>query len=49
MMASGADFEMFGAISDGTMPLAEAREKLKATKGLSMQLQPEVSVEFGKK
>ena len=49
MIASGADFEMFGAISDGTMPLAEAREKLKATKGLSMQLQPEVSVEFGKK
>ncbi len=49
MMASGADFEMFGAISDGTMPLAEAREKLKATKGLSMQLQPEVNVEFGKK
>jgi len=49
MMASGADFEMFGAISDGTMPLAEAREKLKATKGLSMQLQPEVNVEFGRK
>jgi hypothetical protein len=49
MMASGADFEMFGAISDGTMPLSEAREKLKATKGLSMQLQPEVNVEFGKK
>lgn len=49
MMASGADFEMFGAISDGTMPLAEAREKLKATKGLSLQLQPEVNVEFGKK
>jgi hypothetical protein len=49
MMASGADFEMFGAITDGSMPLAEAREKLKATKGLSMQLQPEVNVEFGKK
>jgi hypothetical protein len=49
MMASGADFEMFGAISDGTIPLSEAREKLKATKGLSMQLQPEVNVEFGKK
>jgi hypothetical protein len=49
MMASGADFEMFGAITDGTMPLSEAREKLKATKGLSMQLQPEVNVEFGKK
>jgi hypothetical protein len=49
MMASGADFEMFGAITDGTMPLAEAREKLKATKGLSMQLEPEVNVEFGRK
>jgi hypothetical protein len=49
MMASGADFEMFGAITDGSMPLAEAREKLKTTKGLSMQLQPEVNVEFGKK
>jgi hypothetical protein len=49
MMASGADFEMFGAISDGTIPLSEAREKLKTTKGLSMQLQPEVNVEFGKK
>jgi hypothetical protein len=49
MMASGADFEMFGAITDGTIPLAEAREKLKATKGLSMQLQPEVNVEFGRK
>jgi hypothetical protein len=49
MMASGADFEMFGAISDGTIPLAEAREKLKTTKGLSMQLQPEVNVEFGRK
>lgn len=49
MMASGADFEMFGAISDGTIPLSEAREKLKTTKGLSMQLQPEVNVEFGRK
>lgn len=49
LMASGADFETFGAITDGTMPLAEAREKLKNTKGLSMQLQPEVSVEFGRK
>jgi hypothetical protein len=49
MIASGADFEMFGAISDGTIPLSEAREKLKTTKGLSMQLQPEVNVEFGRK
>ena len=49
MMASGADFEMFGAITDGTMPLSEAREKLKTTKGLSMQLQPEVSVGIWKK
>jgi hypothetical protein len=49
LMASGADLEMFSTITDGRMPLAEAREKLKTTKGLSMQLQPEVSVEFGRK
>jgi hypothetical protein len=48
LIASGADLEMFGAITDGTMPLAEAREKLKATKGLSMQLEPVVNVEFRK-
>jgi hypothetical protein len=49
LMNSGADFETFGAITDGTMPLAEAREKLKNTKGLVMSLQPEVNVEFGAK
>jgi hypothetical protein len=48
MMSSGADFAMFGAAIDGRLP-PEIREKLKATRGLSMEVQPEVNVEFGRK
>jgi hypothetical protein len=46
MMSSGADFAMFGAAIDGRLP-PEIREKLKTTSGLSMEVQPEVNVEFG--
>ena len=46
MMSSGADFAMFGTAIDGRLP-PEIREKLKATRGLSMEVQPEVNVEFG--
>jgi hypothetical protein len=48
MMSSGADIELFGAAIDGRLP-PDIREKLKATKGLAMQVQPEVNVEFGRK
>jgi hypothetical protein len=48
MMSSGADFELFSAAIDGPLP-SDIREKLKTTKGLSMQVLPEVSVEFGRR
>lgn len=48
MMSSGADFGMFGTAIDGRLP-PDFREKLKATTGLAMEVQPEVNVEFGTK
>jgi hypothetical protein len=47
MMASDADFELFSAAIDGPMP-PDIGERLKGTKGLAMQVQPEVTVQFGK-
>ena len=46
MMSNGADFAMFGTAIDGRLP-PDIREKLKTTTGLSMEVQPEVNVEFG--
>jgi hypothetical protein len=46
LMKNDGDFDSFAGLTDGTMSLAEAREKLKNVKGLMLTIQPEVSVEF---
>jgi hypothetical protein len=43
------DLETFAGMSDGSISLADAREKLKNVKGLVLTLQPEVNVAFAKK
>jgi len=48
MMSGGADFGLFGVAIDGPLP-ADIREKLKTTGGLTMQVAPEVNVEFGRR
>lgn len=49
LMKNSNDLETFAGMTDGSVSLAEAREKLKNVKGLVLTLQPEVNVSFTKK